>query len=332
MTNPELTERYIYAATRRLPPKMRTDLEKELRGLIADMLEERCGEVTPTEHDLRVVLTELGSPGEFARKSLGDRPQALLGGEVYPSYVLVLKIVIAATAFGLTLAMVLSFVTDGAATHPLVAALEWLSSLFFGEMLAFGFVTLIFVLFERRGVKFQMGEEGLDSLPPVPKSRERIPPWEPICGIAFCLGFLFVFLVCPQIIGGYFSRDFVWTPIFEAAAIRRGWPILLAFAALGICREIIKLLEGRYSRRVALVSLGADLLSLPLALGFFWNPALINPIFVGQIHALLADVGELMLFGRMHHFMGCVVLFALVLDAATSLFRAFRAGREQGEV
>ena len=70
----ELTGRYIYAVTRRLPKKQRGDVAKELESIISDMLEERCGPITPTEHDLRVVLTELGTPSELARKyGLSDR-------------------------------------------------------------------------------------------------------------------------------------------------------------------------------------------------------------------------------------------------------------------
>ena len=49
--NLDLIERYIYAATKRLPKKQREDVAQELRGLIDDMLNERCKEVTPTEKD-----------------------------------------------------------------------------------------------------------------------------------------------------------------------------------------------------------------------------------------------------------------------------------------
>lgn len=38
----ELIDRYIYAVTKKLPQKQREDIEKELRTLIDDMLEERC--------------------------------------------------------------------------------------------------------------------------------------------------------------------------------------------------------------------------------------------------------------------------------------------------
>ena len=58
----DLIERYIYAVTRRLPRSKQEDMAKELRGLVEDMLLERCGEAMPEEKDVRIVLTELGSP------------------------------------------------------------------------------------------------------------------------------------------------------------------------------------------------------------------------------------------------------------------------------
>lgn len=63
--NHDLIERYIYAVTKRLPYKTREDVAQELRTLIDDMLKERCGEITPTQKDVKIVLTELGTPDEL---------------------------------------------------------------------------------------------------------------------------------------------------------------------------------------------------------------------------------------------------------------------------
>ena len=68
----ELIRRYVYAVTKRLPRKSREDVAKELNTLIADMLEERCGQVLPTEKDVRVVLTELGTPAELYDQYSGE--------------------------------------------------------------------------------------------------------------------------------------------------------------------------------------------------------------------------------------------------------------------
>lgn len=69
----DLRERYIYAATRGLPRARRADIEQELRTLIDDLLEERCAGREPTEKDLRVVLTDLGTPAEI-REKYNPRP------------------------------------------------------------------------------------------------------------------------------------------------------------------------------------------------------------------------------------------------------------------
>ena len=55
----DLIERYLYAITRHLPSAQRSDVAEELRTLISDMLDERCGSLPPTAKDVRVVLTEL---------------------------------------------------------------------------------------------------------------------------------------------------------------------------------------------------------------------------------------------------------------------------------
>ena len=67
------------AITRRLPAKQCADVAEELRTLISDMLDERCGNLPPTAKDVRVVLTELGTPGEMVRKYTADEDACLIG-------------------------------------------------------------------------------------------------------------------------------------------------------------------------------------------------------------------------------------------------------------
>ena len=75
----DMIERYIYAVTKRMNPKVREDVSMELRGLIDDMLLERCGDETPTDKDVRVVLTELGTPQELYAKYDDDKDKGLIG-------------------------------------------------------------------------------------------------------------------------------------------------------------------------------------------------------------------------------------------------------------
>ena len=52
--------------------------------------------------------------------------------------------------------------------------------------LAMAVVTAVFALLERKGVRVE-GDEGLDSLPPVPKKRGAIPWGEPVADIVFAV-------------------------------------------------------------------------------------------------------------------------------------------------
>ena len=89
----DLIERYLYAVTKRMNPKIREDVKNELSCLIEDMLMERCGDVVPTEKDIRVVLTELGTPQELYIKYSGDGDKCLIGQPYYSTYLFVMKIV-----------------------------------------------------------------------------------------------------------------------------------------------------------------------------------------------------------------------------------------------
>ena len=64
MVKNDLIDRYIYAVTKHMKSAMKKDVAAELETIIQDMLEERCEDVTPTERDIKVVLTELGTPND----------------------------------------------------------------------------------------------------------------------------------------------------------------------------------------------------------------------------------------------------------------------------
>jgi len=146
--NHEVTEemnQYISGVTRRIPKNMRQDVSRELESLITDMLEKRCGSVVPTEHDIKVVLAELGGPFELAAKYGPDR--SLISGKYYYVYILTLKIVLLCTAFGITLADIINLFSGKGVWY--MAILNWVGSLWIGFWIAFGIVTFVFAIIER---------------------------------------------------------------------------------------------------------------------------------------------------------------------------------------
>ena len=83
MVKNDLIDRYIYAVTKHMKSAMKKDVAAELETIIQDMLEERCEDVTPTERDIKVVLTELGTPNELASKYKGETQDCLIGQPYY---------------------------------------------------------------------------------------------------------------------------------------------------------------------------------------------------------------------------------------------------------
>lgn len=323
----ELIDRYVYAVVKRLPQKQRADVEKELRTLIADMLEQRCGDVPPTEHDVRVVLTELGTPGELAGKYDPDAHAALIGPPYYTKYKLILKIVLLAAGGGMLLANLLTFAMQTPA-HPLLNVMQGIGSIFMAEVWAFAFVTALFAFFERKGVKFD-ADESFNDLPPVPVRQENFKRTDPVVGIAFSVVLLLVFLLAgPRYIGWYGPEGFV--PMFSAAVFARLWPLLAAACALGLVKDTVRILEGRYTWRLAWVTLATGVPSAVLVGSFLLAQGLVTPAFTAAITKWMGGALTVLpgMFSNFLYLFFAVFCFATVLDILTSFVRAARGGRE----
>lgn len=319
----DLIERYLYAVTKRLNPKMREDVAEELRGLIDDMLAERCGSSTPNEKDIRIVLTELGSPEELYQKYDTDSRKCLIGQPYYSTYKLVLKIVMLCAAFGLTMAGGILWLLEPLPWYEALG--RWLSILWNGLLGAFALITALFAIFYRYGVK--LGSPlNFDELPPVPKKRQEIPRGESIFGIAFSIVFLIAFLTVPQVFGIFYGESGQWIPLFQREAIQGSWLLVALFSLAGIVREIVKLLEKRYNTRVVIVTLISDGLSALFGILWLTGANLINPEFQEKMAALFQEDAQILGTVMMHfqYFFLGVMLFALVIDAITTIIKAYQ--------
>jgi hypothetical protein len=150
----ELFDRYVHQVGRRLPRKLRADVEAELHSLLMDTLQGRTveGEAkneAAIEADQIAILEEFGPPAKVAAQYQPPR-RYVIGPRVFDIYL----IVVAAVAGSITLAcLVLLALTLWGETEPLSALassfgdmfgvyLDWL-------LLSFGSVTLTFAILER---------------------------------------------------------------------------------------------------------------------------------------------------------------------------------------
>ena len=243
MVKNDLIDRYIYAVTKHMKSAMKKDVAAELETIIQDMLEERCEDVTPTERDIKVVLTELGTPNELASKYKGETQDCLIGQPYYSLYVYVLKIVTVCISGGMLLAQIMAALTSHTIWY--TAIYRTIGGIFGGILTGFAFVTLLFAFFYKKGIKVDGLNDGIDNLPPVPQKSNRISKADAIIGIVFSVIFTLVFLVCPQILCIAFVKNGVgvYEPLFNLEYIRQTWYFILAFGILGVTKDSVRLID-----------------------------------------------------------------------------------------
>ncbi len=274
-------ERYVYQVTRRLPQKSRSDIEAELRGLIEDMLEARCGDITPTKKDIDIVLMELGSPAEFAARYTTSEKGAryLIGPELFPQYLMVLKIVLLAVGLGMTIVSFIKIGTNPESLNGFQLFAEWLGNTLSGLFSAATFVTLLFAIFEWRGINVgSFNENWLGDLPPVPQKKSRFSPAECIVGIVFSMLFFLLIVTAPQVIAIYTADTVI--PVFDMSVFSTFLPFIACSCLLGVIAEVLKLLEGRHTMRLAIALTAIDVVSVILCVIVFTQPIWNESMFV----------------------------------------------------
>ena len=320
--NNDLIERYIYAATKRLNRKQRDDVARELRTLIEDMLTERCFGRIPEERDVRVVLTELGTPQELYSRYDEDADKCLIGQPYYSTYKFVLKIVLISVVAGMTIAHGLLAILEPRDLFTTI--LSWLNAVWNGLFSSFACVTLLFAWFQRKGVRVAQ-TFNFDDLPPVPKRTELIPKWEPIAGMVLCILFAVLFLFTPEVFCAIYDGKTV--ALFDSQALRDSAFLIIAFALCGIIREAVQLMEGRYNKKVLMAALATDAVSAGLSFWWLWGFDVMNQSFLKEMDVLFAgeaDIVYRMLANFDSFFLG-VLLFALVLDAVDVTIKTLKA-------
>ncbi|GGI47588.1 hypothetical protein BCL57_002300 [Agromyces flavus] len=143
---PTLTDRYIWAAARRMPETQRAEFGRELRERIGDEVDARLADGTAPADAERAVLVELGDPDALAA-DYADRPMQLIGPRYFLAWkrllTLLYAIVLPIAGAGLLLAQLLAGAQPGEVAASVVSTVLALV-----VHLAF-WVTLVFAILER---------------------------------------------------------------------------------------------------------------------------------------------------------------------------------------
>lgn len=326
----DLIKRYIYAVTCNLPTNLQSEVEMELENMISELLDARCGETEPTDQDIRIVLTELGSPEELAVKYSGEEHKALISGIYFLWFQRILKIVLPIAASGVALAVFISsFIglqsyhgNDPAFLTKLIS--EVISGAVSAAMQAFVWIVVIFAILERKKVILREGDF-LSKLPPVPDKRAQIKIHQPIMNIFWHIALAALLLYFPYLIGGY-TESTGWVPAFNQSYIQGVWYYIIGWVIIRIAYEIYRLTERHYSRKLAIATVVSNTLTGILATLFFINDKIVNSNFNVIFEAMFQSNGE-----RLGHtlptynlIMLAIIWFVLLLNIAVTTVRAFR--------
>ncbi len=328
MNNNELIARYVYAVTRLLPKKNREEVGKEIEGNIYEMLEARCGEITPTEQDIRVVMAELGTPAELAQKYDTDTVGHLIGGTYYFKYKIVLKIVIIAVTIGATLAFVMGMIFDREGSI-FEYVTEWLFSVVPGMFFsAFAILTFVFAILERKNVRI---DDKLEELPSVPQKKEKIKTADCIVDICFAVFFTVLILffgdTAPIIAAiGEEGMDIVTIPLFDMAAVKAVWIPLVIWTLMTIIRNVVRIIEGRKNMTVFITGLVTSLASIVCSYIFLVGSGVFNIEGLQQVAAMAGDAQEVLgkFFEHIDVVLFAFIAFGHVLEIITNLVYAIK--------
>jgi hypothetical protein len=275
-----LLDRYVSEVGKHLPRNQRADIEKEIRSTLEDMLEERNQAGVVDEASVIALLKEYGEPRKVAESYIG--PRYLIGPRIFPTFELIVKIVMAALlGAGLLGYGVSASITDSFAGPDFLSFLaEFWSGLLGGMFSAFGTIVIVFAILERvlPASEFEKEEEKWD---PADLAKEPDPDEvkisDAIATIIFTVIGLVVFNLYPNVVGLFFNTDGEWT--FIPMLSKAFFTYLPWINLLGVAQIVFNLYQLRqrvWTLFTRLCNIVIEVGSIALAVAMLRGPSLID--------------------------------------------------------
>ncbi|MFI7302589.1 permease prefix domain 1-containing protein [Micromonospora aurantiaca] len=309
-----LTDRYVAATMRAVPAQRRLELAEELRGSIADMIDDRTSGGQDHASAEREVLTELGHPEKLAAR-YSDRTLQLIGPRYYLLWWRLLRQLLTyiPAIVGVLAGLVKALFDDepGAAVGAaVVAAMQTAVQIAF-------WVTLVFAVLERTRTPLGLPEWTVDQLPD--ESRERqISQSDSIASVVFLLA------TVGALIGQHFQR---WTtddgsrmPVLDPALWSFWLPALIVVVLATVGLEIAKYRSGRWTWPLVAMNAVLNAAFTAPVLWLLFTDRLLNPELVERF-AWLREGG----IDQVTRVTAVVVVLVAVWDLIDSAVKARRA-------
>jgi hypothetical protein len=325
-------DRYVAQVGRSLPQKKRADIEKEIRSLAEDMLEDRSKAVgrEVDEEMTLAVLKEMGQPEKVAAGYLPEK--YLVGPQLYPLFMMVLKIVLLVMAgialFGLV-------VTIGKAAMPPVEVLKTTGKAvldYYNTALQIlGNLVLVFAIMQWAWPKLKVdlheGEWNPRDLEPV-EDPQRVKRGEKVWEIIFALIGLLLFNFYSQYVGIYNNTDGMWS--FQPVLAEGFYNYLPWFNVAwisSILLNVVLLRRGRWDMATRWTSIGLSIFNIVIC-GSILMTGPENLFNIGTLAIPGIDPATQQTLSSLAS-LGLVLLFAMIIvlevvKIAQTLMRMFK--------
>jgi len=280
-----LIDKYVAEVGRHLPEKDRSDIEKEIRSMVEDMIDERAQSATDNEKLVTDTLEQIGDPQLLAARYAPPK-RYLIGPEWYDGYLRILQRilftalpVVAVVRFILSLTNApLDFV--GAVGDAVGSAFS------VGTQILF-WVTLVFVLLERSGEKTDdlpksdSRQWTVDQLPKLPR-RRQISVAETVMNIAVLL-FLLIWVALPATLD--LLRGTPANVPFLHPNLWSFWlPVFFVLMGLTLIHEVFKLTIGNWSPALTITNVILGIASIAYMVALVTTQDVINPEFLSMLN------------------------------------------------
>ena len=284
----KLIERYIYDVTRRLPEAQRTEVAKELRSDIDDMLANKT-----SDEDIKAVLTTLGNP-RIVASNYRTHPRFLISPEMIDDYFRVLKIVlIIIGSISLVFGLIEHLMDHGATTFIGIFAevlAETINDVVASLFRGFAIVTVIFALVDQYRDKVKRPAWTIKDLPDLPKENvAKISRTGSIVGLVFTVVgqavWIYLLLNSNQYLGVFDGDNgfMMIAPLFTEAVILAYLPFFIVVAAFAVGMQLAKIFVGFWNPALAVGHTIYQVLSIVLFVLFVRQPNLLHPDLLLEI-------------------------------------------------
>ena len=326
-----LLDKYVAEVGKYLPRKQRADIEQEIRSTLEDMLEEQNQASLENEAAVIALLKEYGEPRKVAESYIG--PRYLIGPRLYPTFELILKIVLACVlGAGLLGYGISASITDSFAGPDFLSFLGqfWLG-LLGGMISAFGNIVIVFAILERVLPAKELEKEAADEWNPADLAKEPDPDEvkmsEAIATIIFTVAGLVLFNLYPNVVGLAFNTDGVWTfiPILSKAFFTY-LPWINLLGVLQIIFNLYQLRQATWTLFTRLGRIALELCTISLAVAMLKGPSLIDlgvEKFAGTPLAGSAGVFTKM-FGFLPNLVLSIIIIVSIVEVVQSIYKLVR--------